>query len=77
MYSGLHAQKEIGQVVKISFVFLLFLSLLFFYKKSIWNAEEKLQSDLNTIKSLTKKLNHLDHIKWHRRCKFLTFQQTT
>ena len=23
--------------------------------------------DLNTIKSLTKKLNHLDHTKWHRR----------
>ena len=35
----------------------------------------KSQSNLNTLKSLTKKLNHLDHIKWYRRCKSLSFQQ--
>ena len=35
----------------------------------------KIQSNLNTLKSLTKKLNHLDHVKWHRRCKSLTFNR--
>ena len=27
-----------------------------------------------TFKLLTKKLDHLDHIKWHKRCKSLSFQ---
>ena len=35
----------------------------------------KIQSNLKKLKSLTKKLDYLAHIKWHRRCKSLTFQQ--
>ena len=43
-----------------------FYSLYFFYAKSIWNTEAK-------SSQISKKLNHLDDIKRHRRCKSLTF----
>ena len=38
--------------------------------KSIWNTEAK-SSQIYKFKyaQVTKQLNHLDHIKWHRRCK--------
>ena len=43
---------------------------IFFSIKSIWNTEAK-SSQIYKFKyaQVTKKLNHLDHIKWHRRCK--------
>ena len=50
-----------------------FFSLVFLYPKSIWNTEAKCFQVVNTLKSLTKKLKHLNHIKWSRRCKSLTF----
>ena len=62
--------KKSGQVGKN-----FFLKLFFLYKQHKEH-RSKVQSNLNTLKSLTKKLNHLDHIKWHRRCKALTSQQT-
>ena len=33
--------------------------------------EQNLVKFLATLKSLTKKLNHLYHIKWHRNCAIL------
>ena len=50
----------------VNVTFLTFCSLIFFYTMSIWNTETK-------SSQISKKLNHLDHIKWHRRCKSLTF----
>ena len=50
----------------VNVAFLTFCSLIFFYTMSIWNTETK-------SSQISKKLNHLDHIKWHRRCKSLTF----
>ena len=41
----------------------------------MWNTETKFSQNLNTLKSLTKKLNYLFHIKWHRRRKSLTFSK--
>ena len=41
----------------------LFLSLFFLYKEHKQNPVK-----FKYIKSLTKNLNHLDLIKWHRRC---------
>ena len=54
----------LGQANKYIFFLLLLFFLYKEYMKHYWNK----------IKSLTKKLNHLGHIKWHRRCKSLTFQ---
>ena len=50
----------------VNVTFLSFCSLIFFYTKSIWNTEVK-------SSQISKKLNHLDHIKWHRRCKISDF----
>ena len=48
------------------------IAIFLLYTKSIWNTEAK-SSQIETLKSWTKKLNHLGQIKWHRKCKSLTF----
>ena len=59
---------------------LLFSSLLFYVQRVYGTPYGRYGICLvkfNTLKSLTKKLNHLDYIKWHRRCKYLTFKKTS
>ena len=70
---GVTCSKNQGR--QVEFFLNFFLTLLFFYTKSLWNTEQKIYSNLNTLKSLTEKLNHSDQIKLYRRCKILTFQQ--
>ena len=41
----------------------------------MWDTETTFSQNLNTLKSLTKKLNYVFHIKWHRRRKSLTFSR--
>ena len=45
-----------------------FCSTKVFSTKSIWNTETKSSQILTTLKSLTKMLNHLDHIIWQINC---------
>ena len=66
--------KKLGQVGRIFFKNICYHYFLF-YTKSMWNTETTFSQNLNTLKSLTKKLNYLFHIKWHRRRKSLTFSK--
>ena len=60
---------------RFCFFFHFFHHNFFIHKKDMehWS---KIYSNFSTLKSLTKKFNYLNHIKWHRRCKSLTFNQT-
>ena len=54
-------------------VVVTFLLLFFAIERVYGTLKEILVKFKYTLKSLTQKLNHVDHIIWHRRCKSLTF----
>ena len=69
---GVNCFIKLGQPGRIFFItfFISFFSILRGYGK----LKQNLVKFLTILKSLTKKLNHLDHIKWHRNCaNLLTF----
>ena len=63
-------------IITIIIIIMIIFINFFLYKEHYMEHWSKIQSNLNTLKTLTKKLSHFSHIKWYRRCKFLTFQST-
>ena len=66
---GVNCSIKLVQVGRIFFLFLNFFYHYFFsIQRAYGTLNQNLLKFLNTLKSLTKLLNQLDHIKWFRDC---------